>query len=370
MVKENKILLIFLFLFMGISITFIYSAQKILPSIMDTLYLKQLIWYMIGFLLIFVITRFENKKLFKFYKIYYIIFVLLLFLLLLFGTPINDSKCWFQIPGIGNFQPSEFMKIVLIITLAKEIEHYQKKNHTTKEEFFFLLKILIIVGVPSILTFLEPDTGVVLIYLIITLFMLFIGGIQYRWFFLGFSVIIIGILIILLLYQTNNPLFLKIFGTDFFLRIDRILNWSSKNGYQLYNGMSAIGGAGILGYGLFKTPIYFPEPHTDFIFATIASNIGFLGSFFLILLLLFFDYNLIKIAINTKKNENKYILAGILGMLFYQQIQNIGMTFGLLPITGITLPFISYGGSSLLSYMIMMGIVLNIKKKKNNKLFF
>ena len=124
--------------------------------------------------------------------------------------------------------------------------------------------------------------------------------------------------------------------------------------------MTAIASGGFLGKGFLRTPIYIPEPQTDFIFAVFASNFGLLGSFLLIILIIYFDTKLINTAINNNKNINKYLIAGIVGMLIYQQFQNIGMTIGILPITGITLPFISYGGSSLLSYMIMLGIIFNI----------
>lgn len=124
---------------------------------------------------------------------------------------------------------------------------------------------------------------------------------------------------------------------------------------------------GCLVLGKNNTPIYFPEPQTDFIFAVYSSNYGFIGSMLLILLLLGLDLRLISIARKTTTNINKYIISGCVAMLIYQQIQNIGMTFGLLPITGITLPFISYGGSSLISYLIMIGIVLNISKENNKK---
>ena len=124
--------------------------------------------------------------------------------------------------------------------------------------------------------------------------------------------------------------------------------------------MTAIGSSGLFGLGFGKTPIYFPEPQTDFIFAVFSSNFGLIGSIALIGLIIYFDIKLILIAINSSKNINKYIISGIIGMLIYQQFQNIGMTLGLMPITGITLPFISYGGSSLLSYMIMVGIIFNI----------
>ena len=230
-------------------------------------------------------------------------------------------------------------------------------------EFKFLIKVGIVVFIPSILTFLQPDTGVVLIYLLITIIMLFISGIRYRWFIILFSIIVISLATILGIYFINTDLFINIFGTDFFLRIDRLLDWSNSSGYQLENGMTSIGAGGLLGMGINNTPIYFPEPQTDFSFDVYANNFGFIGVLFLLGLITIFDIKLILLAIKNTNLTNKYIIAGIVGMLIYQQLQNIGMTFGLMPITGITLPFISYGGSSLLSYMIMMGIIFNISNE-------
>ena len=133
------------------------------------------------------------------------------------------------------------------------------------------------------------------------------------------------------------------------------------------NALASIGSSGLFGHGFNKTPIYFPESSTDFIFAVFSSNFGFIGVF--VSLLLFFVFDLYIFYILKKKNNSigKYILIGILGMLFFQQIQNIGMTIGLFPITGITLPFISYGGSSLLSYMIIIGLLTNIFFEKEKK---
>ena len=193
--------------------------------------------------------------------------------------------------------------------------------------------------------------------------MLFVSGIRYRWFLIAIAILAAFVGIVLAIYFINQDLFVKVFGTSFFLRVDRLLDWSEKSGYQLENGLYSIGAGGIFGVGLKNTPLYFPEAQTDFVFAVYASNFGFIGSMFLILILLFFDIKLIQIAIKNRSNKNKYIIAGIVGMLIYQQIQNIGMTIGLMPITGITLPFISYGGSSLLSYMIMAGIIFNISNE-------
>ena len=370
MLKKYRLdlsILIPLILFFCISIISIASAEKILTT-SDNYTIKQIFWYIVGFASIFLILFIGKKQLMKSVWVLYIINNIFLALLLVFGTPINNSKCWFQIPGIGGIQPSEFMKIILILTLAKMIDNFRKKynNPTIKEEFIFLLKVFLIVLIPSILTFLEPDTGVVFIYLIITFTMLFVAGIRYRWFVIFLSILLIGVGSVLITYFVFPEIFIKIFGTSFFLRVDRLLDWSNKSGFQLENGLSAIGSGGLMGNGLFNTPIYFPEPQTDFIFAVYASNTGYIGTLFLLILLIYFSVRLIFLAISCSQNINKYIIAGILGMLIYQQFQNIGMTLGIMPITGITLPFISYGGSSLLSYMLMIGIIFAISNEEKN----
>lgn len=361
--KIDKSILLCVLAFSIISIITIISAQQLIGD--STLVLKQSLWYVLGFIIVFIILIVGNDYILKYANFLYVIGIILLILVLFFGATINDAKCWFKLPGIGNFQPSEFMKIILILVLGKNINQFKENynNPTLKQEFLFLLKILVIVLIPSILTFLEPDTGVVLIYLLITFVMLFISGIRYRWFVLVIGLLILGIGSILLLYFLNNDLFISIFGSSFFLRIDRLLDWRSGSGYQLEQGITSIGSSNLLGYGIGNTPIYFPEPQTDFIFAVFANNFGFIGSIVLIGLITFFDLRLVKLAIESPSNINKYLISGILGMLIYQQLQNIGMTIGLMPITGITLPFISYGGSSLLSYMIMVGIIISISNQ-------
>ena len=364
-------LVISLVLMAIISIVSIYFSTSILPNYMSNLALKQIMWYGVGFLLILLIMYLGNDFIIK--NIWYIygFGIISLILLLLFAEPINNAKCWFSLPGIGTIQPSEFMKIILIIALACMIDKFRVDfpKPTVKDEFIFLIKVMIIIFIPSILTFLQPDTGVVLIYLLITLIMLFIGGIRYRWFIILISILLLLVGSVVLIYFINTDLFVNIFGTDFFLRIDRLLDWSSSTGFQLENGKSAIGSGGM--FGNLKVPVYFPEAQTDFIFAVYSSTFGFIGSFLLLFLITYFDLKLITTALKSKKRINKYIISGTIGMLMYQQLQNIGMTFGLMPITGITLPFISYGGSSLLSYIIMMGIVFNISDSNlKTKIYF
>ncbi len=361
--KIDGWLIITLFLFIIISFISINSAQKLISN--DTLVYKQLLWYIVGIIIICFIMFIKNDFIYKNVWFFYGIGIVSLLGLLLFADPINNAKCWFSVPGIGTIQPSEFMKIILIITIGIMINNFNEEynNPTVFDEFKFLIKIGIVVLIPSILTFLQPDTGVVLIYLLITIIMLFISGIRYRWFIILFSSIALLIVLVLSIYFINTDLFIKIFGTDFFLRVDRLLDWSNNSGYQLENGITSIGSGGLFGMGINNTPIYFPEPQTDFIFAVYANNFGFIGVIFLLGLLAFFDIKLILLALKSSSLINKYIISGIVAMLIYQQLQNIGMTFGIMPITGITLPFISYGGSSLLSYMIMMGIVFNISNE-------
>ena len=360
--KLDKSIVIPILLFALISVFTLLGADSILPSTMDNLVSKQIIWYAIGMFLAYIIMTIGNNFIYQIVWILYGIGVLSLAGLFFFGVNINDATCWYQINKSITIQPSEFMKIILIITNATLISKFNEDfpNPTIREEFYFLIKIFLVISVPSILTFLEPDTGVVLIYLLITLIMLFVSGIRYRWFMILFGILGVLIALVLGIYFISDDLFIKIFGTSFFLRVDRLLDWSNQSGFQLENSLSAIGSAGLWGHGWNVNPIYFPEAQTDFIFAVYASHFGFIGAVLLLLLIAYFDIRLILLAIKTDKLINKYVIAGITGMLIYQQVQNIGMTFGLLPITGITLPFISYGGSSLLSYMLALGLILNI----------
>lgn len=367
--KINFKIVIPILLMAIVSIITIYSALTYTSKSLGNLALKQAIWYIVGFILVFILLRLKNEYLYRHAWFLYILGNLVLIWLLLFATPINNSKCWLVIPGIGSIQPSEFMKVFIMLALATMIHNFRSdyKNPSVKDEFIFILKTFLVVLVPSVLTFLQPDTGAVIIYLIIYLVMMFTSGIRIRWFVIAF-IILFGILgTTLWLYFFKENIFIKMFGSSIYYRLERLFDWQSGSGLQLENALVAIGSAGFLGHGFNKTPIYFPESSTDFIFAVFASNFGFVGVLVLLTIIIYFDINIIRLARRKIYDTDKYILTGIVAMLLFQQIQNIGMTIGLLPITGITLPFISYGGSSLLSYMIMIGIILNISMEKNKK---
>lgn len=367
--KINFKIVIPILLMAIVSIITIYSALTYTSKSLGNLALKQAIWYIVGFILVFILLRLKNEYLYRHAWFLYILGNLVLIWLLLFATPINNSKCWLVIPGIGSIQPSEFMKVFIMLALATMIHNFRSdyKNPSIKDEFIFILKTFLVVLVPSVLTFLQPDTGAVIIYLIIYLVMMFTSGIRIRWFVIAFVILFCILGTTLWLYFFKENIFIKMFGSSIYYRLERLFDWQSGSGLQLENALAAIGSAGFLGHGFNKTPIYFPESSTDFIFAVFASNFGFVGVLVLLTIIIYFDINIIRLARRKIYDTDKYILTGIVAMLLFQQIQNIGMTIGLLPITGITLPFISYGGSSLLSYMIMIGIILNISMEKNKK---
>ena len=356
----NTKLKIILFLFSIISLISIYASLKI--SIDKTIFIKQIIFYIIGITLL-IFAYHKKDLIFKYHFMLYLSTSFLLFVLLFLGVSINGSKCWIII-GPFSFQPSEFMKVFLIITISQILsKNISRKSFKT--EFLMFLKIFFIFLIPSVLTFLEPDTGVVIIYLIITISLLLYKGMTRKWYVISLIFLITISGSITYLYFFNRDLLLNILGDNIYYRIDRLLNWSNGSGYQLENSLIAISSAGLLGFGFNNTPLYFPEANTDFIFTTYSSNWGFIGSIILFIIMLIFDLTILSIINHKTKRLNKFFLIGVFVMILYQQVQNIGMTIGLLPITGITLPFISYGGSSLLSYMFSLGLILKISKEEH-----
>lgn len=360
--KKEKIdlsMLIILISFFIISIITIYSSLTYLPKEMGNLLSKQIMFYILGFICIFIINKLGNNFLIKNSFYIYLLNIILLIIVLLFGDEINGTKAWLNIPIFGSIQPSEFMKIGLILYLSKIIDQMKKNKDS---DIKIIITSIIIFIIPTILTFLEPDTGAVIVYFIITSVLLFTSGIKYKWFITLFLLLSIIIGSVFYLYFYQRELFINILGSDFFYRLERIFDWTNSSGIQLENSLISISSSGLFGHGFNEIPIYFPELQTDFVFSSFISCFGIVGGFLLIGLFIILDIKIINIGLYSKKNINKLIAISITSVLLYQQIQNMAMTIGILPITGITLPFISYGGSSLLSFMILIGIVNNIKK--------
>ena len=331
----------FLIIFALISIVTIYSTRSILPSNLDNIYIKQIFIYLIGFTIFHLFKN--NKLIFKNVTIIYIISCLLL-ILLFFTKPINNARCWFTIYNLGTFQPSEFVKIVMVIMTAIIL---------TKETKYKWFKIVIVFLIPSVLTFLEPDTGLVIIYAVGVLSVILCYIKKPKKLIIPIILALILSLLAIILFKNNIHS----------LRIERIINWKNQDGYQLTNALVAIGSNGFkLSFNKINT--YFPEAYTDFIFASFAASFGYLLTIIFLIFVLYFDLFILKLAGSEKNRTNKLIIIGFFSMTLYQQVQNIGMNLGLLPITGITFPLISYGGSSLISYILILTIIKNMPRKK------
>ena len=326
----------------------------------ENYYFKQILWFIIGFLTVIIISRIKREYFFKYAYIIYGINILFLVLVLLFGKEVNGAKAWFDM-AYFSFQPSEFMKLSLLLALCNLANSLRLR--TIRNELKFIGKAIILTVIPAILTFIQPDTGAVIIYFIITATVLFASCIRYRWFIIGATLLFASLLSLFFIYNNYQDFFVRIFGSSLFYRMDRILLFNEGTGMQIENAKIAIGSAGLLGNGINTLPVYFPEAPTDFIFALLISNFGFAGALIVILSYIMIFLWLLKEIKRTLKKEYKIFMTAFLGMFLFQTMGSIFMNIGLLPVIGITLPFLSYGGSSLLLYFICIGMILKIIKK-------
>ena len=382
----DKTLMVLLLILASISLLAIYCAEPIMPTRLQGshLWLKQGMWYVIGFITLAFLTRFGTDRLFTGVKIFYWILMGLLVLLVVdryilnlpdvLIRPVNGTTAWYHLKGLGTFQPSEFMKVVLIIMVANIIhEHNMSKTEMTfASDFQLFWKVLKIAVPPLILIILQPDTGIPLIIIFSILVMLAVSGVRKEWIWIGASTLIIGFFGIIFLFKFYPNVLSTLMGGGYKLR--RIYGWLETEKYintwgnQLYTSLLTMGSSGLTGHGFREMLIRFPEPQTDFIFSVIGQNFGFLGTGSVVLLITVFDLKLLNVAVKYEHPRERYMVAGMLGMLLFQQVINMGMITGLFPITGITLPFISYGGSSMVSYMIPLAIVFQMSSETKNNL--
>ncbi len=317
-------------------------------------YIKsQAIAIIIGILAIFILVLMDYQFLGKLYIPIYVLSNLLLVAVLIWGFGDEDwgSRSWLKI-GPVVFQPAEFVKIGLIISLSKFID----ENKETINEPFTLLKILAFAGLPVLLILKQPDAGTAMVFIFFIALMLFVAGIKWR--YIGYAFLAgLGSLPILWFkldkYQKD-----RIFD---FLEPERN---ATGTGYQAIQGKIAIGSGKIFGRGLFQGVQtqynYIPEKQTDFIFAVLVEELGFIGGMLLIFLYFILINRFIKIAKNSKDLFGSLMVVGISAMLVFHIWENIGMTIGLMPITGIPLPFLSHGGTFLLINMVGVGITLSV----------
>lgn len=358
-----------------LAIISVFSLYTIQPYLNDTYYIKQLVWYIVGAIVVAVIMLIDYDRLRQVSWIFYG-FGLTMLIMLHFHFPpdiakeVNGAWGWFEFPVLGTLQPAEFMKVFLIIALAHLIVmHNDKfKEHMNKSDSWLLLKIMLVAIPPMGLIALQPDLGGFLVLAAIVVCMILVSGVRWRIIFSLLGVMLLSVVAVVFIYFTFPEAVDDLIDDTPFEHVEsRFTGWldtevnGKSGGYQLIRAMLAIGSGQLSGKGIGTFEVSnIPERHTDMIFTTIAEQFGFIGSSIVITLLFLLVYRLIHIALQSNDPFGSYLITGFIGMFTYQIFQNIGMTIKLLPITGLPLPFISYGGSSTLTYLIAIGIVLNI----------
>ena len=320
-------------------------------------YIKtQIAAFILGIIGMVFVLLFDYNTFGEMEKIIYLVNVLLLIAVLVFGKEIKGAKSWI-IFGPVRFQPSEIVKIGFILTFAKQLEKKEGTLDTIKGIIPLILYMIPILG----LILLQPDFGTALVFVFFSFFMLYAAGMNYK-FILGAGAL--GILSAPALWFYYLKSYQKHRIMVFFNpELDPL-----GTGYHVIQSKIAIGSGQFLGKGLFQGTQnnlgFIPERHTDFIFSVIGEELGLLGSIIIILLFLWLIMRCMYIAKISKDSYGKYITVGVMAMFLFHVLENIGMTIGIMPVTGIPLPFISYGGSSLLTNMISIGLVLNVGMRR------
>ncbi|MFD1066908.1 FtsW/RodA/SpoVE family cell cycle protein [Oceanobacillus locisalsi] len=365
-------LILLLLGFAIISFVSIYSAQQLEQY--DTNFLiQQMFFYAVGVGLIAAVQFLDLEQLYKTSLYIYIAGVLLLAFLPIspefVAREINGAKSWYTlIPGL-TLQPAEFVKISTILFLAAVISRHKEKyqRSTLKTDIQLLFKLIIYAVIPVFLIMLQPDFGTAMVYLFIAGVLIILSGINWK---IIFSLILSGITIIgaVFFIVIEFPGFAEeTLGIQPY-QIDRVMTWfdpaqqSQDANFQFERSQMALGSGQLFGKGMGSVEVNYPEAHTDFIFSVIGESFGFVGSAFVVLLYFMLLYKLVTLGLNIYKHSpfGAYFCFGFLSLMLVHIFQNIGMTIGIMPITGIPLLLLSYGGSSVMSTMLGVAVVYRV----------
>ena len=331
---------------------------------------RQLFAILLGIVLI-ISLQFIDYRVFKHhYRLIFLVTVLLLVYILFAAEQISGARRWINLAGF-RFQPSELAKIFFVFVMGAVLENREDELKTWKgfmKPFFYL-------AIPFVLIVLQNDLGTAMVLIAIFLVMMYIAGAnrKYLLFLIGGGVLLVGIVLFLHIFFDIPVPFLHDYQLD---RLLIFLNPESDpggRGYNIIQSLIAVGSGGLLGKGWFAGTQnqlnFLPEKHTDFIFSVFSEEFGFLGVIVLLSLYFLLLWQFVNVALQAKDRFGKLIISGIIAMLFFHVFENAGMAMGLMPITGIPLPFISYGGSSMVAFLVGTGIVLNVNLKKRKLSF-
>lgn len=372
-------LIILLLAFIVISLLAIFNAQQ-LGQYHDNFVIKQIIYYAIGIFLLIALQFFDLEQLYK-SSLYFYIFGVLLVVILHFSPhsiarPVNGSKSWFnEIPFI-TIQPSEITKIVFIMFLAAIIVKHKEKfvNNTVNSDLWLILKIILITILPVVFILKQPDLGTSVVFFFIAGMLIIMSGIDWKILFVmivgGIATLVMAVLLIVNFPELSQT----VLGIKPY-QIDRVMTWFDPtqqvedDRYQIDRSLLTIGSGQLTGKGMNNPEVALPEAHTDFIFSIIGESFGFIGASIVIFVFFLLIYKLVTLGMKSFQFSpyGSYVCFGFMALVLIHTFQNIGMTIGIMPITGIPLLFISYGGSTILSTMIGYGIVYRVAVEQSRQ---
>lgn len=360
----DKTFILSLIILIGFGMVILSSASKGISSDPYFYLKKQAIMIMVGFLLAGIMVRYDYAQLKRYSQILYVLSLVLLVLVLIMGQEVRGTTGWIKIGPLPMVQPAEFTKILLIIAFADFLNSRKGELDSLKQ----MLPCFMYMGVPFILIMLQPDMGTALVYIAITIVMMFVAGANPR---ILTTLIIIAVSFVILTLFLHFRLGMWLPMEDYQLsRLTVFLDPYNDGqggrgmGWNTIQSLVAIGSGGLTGKGLFNgTQVqlnFLPEHHTDFIYAVIGEEMGFIGSAFVILLYGVMFLRIVNIGYNSKDLFGTLLIIGVSAMWLFHVFENIGMSIGLMPITGIPLPFLSYGGSSMITNLIAVGLILSV----------
>ncbi|MEW6615064.1 MAG: rod shape-determining protein RodA [Thermodesulfobacteriota bacterium] len=319
-------------------------------------YLKQICWILVGIFAMFLSFCVDYRLLERSAYPLFVVAVLLLILVIPFGKSVAGSRRWLQL-GVFSLQPSEFLKIALIFILSKYFNKYH--GYSPGAIRGFLVPFLIL-ALPVILVLLQPDLGTALIIILIFLSLLLFNGIKIK-----------NILIMSSVFLAGLPLFWHCLKNYQKMRILTFINPDLDplgSGYHIIQSKIAIGSGAFWGKGFLKGTqsqlLFLPEQHTDFVFSVFAEEWGFVGALIVVFLYLLVVLWGLRIAAHSREDFCAFLTFGIASMFFWQIFINIGMSVGIIPVVGVPLPLMSYGGSSTISFLLGIGILINISTRR------
>ena len=355
--KSVLLLIITLFslgLFFSLVSTSLIASDK-LNTNSYYFFIKHLLFIGIGIFFIIFFSSLNHNDLIKVSNILFLLFLFFLILVPFFGVEVKGSKRWLDIPFLPRFQPIELLKPFLIVFVANVLSYENNKNIYYK----YLLSFLIIIPIILLLVT-QPDIGQSLLIFLMWLSLIFVSGINLMIFFIFFTLVILLLLAIIYFFPNK-------FGY-IFIRLKSFFDPTSGSGYQSEKASEAIINGGFFGKGIGEGTLKnrVPEAHTDYIVSVISEEFGVLFIIFLMIIFLFFVYQVFKKLYFENNNQIKLILVGSISLILLQALIHIGVNIRLFPTTGMTLPYISYGGSSIISTSILSGIILSLTKRRIN----